>query len=156
MWNQDPSGRGAATGVRCGPAAQAYRRWAVEALLCLDQLTAGIAAAHAGRDPRLALLREAYLEFEAGLHRHLAREARLQLAPPSALAGPHEVLAELERGDARLQQLLDRLAMLSDDFTPAAWASLDHRLMLTQLRSLAAASRAYLQGQRWRSPPGAH
>jgi iron-sulfur cluster repair protein YtfE (RIC family) len=143
---------------RAGQAAAAghgYHRWARDMLRCLDQLTAGIAVAHADRDARLPELRETYRLFERRLRRQLAWEdmqlfpllAALDQGGSASTAAARDAVGELRLGDAELGQILTRLAELSDDFAAPRWASLDHRLMLDQLGTLAAETRAHLHGQ---------
>jgi regulator of cell morphogenesis and NO signaling len=139
-----------------------YHRWVRDMLPCLDQLTAGIAAAHAGRDTRLPTLRDAYRAFERRLRRHLAWEdsrlfpllAALEQGSMGAAADARHARGELRLGHAELALMLDRLAGLSDGFAAPGWASLDHRLMLDQLRTLAAETRAHLQAQQEALDPG--
>lgn len=148
-----------------GIAGPGYHRWARDMLRCLDQLTAGIAAAHAGRDPRLAGLRECYCRFERRLRRHLAWEdaqlfpllaALEQDARPATAArtaATMAVTAELRLAHDEFARLLDQLAGYSDDFAAPGWASLDHRLMLDQLHRLAAETREHLRGGQAALPP---
>ena len=143
-------------------AGHGYHRWARDLLPCLDQLTAGIAAVHAGRDRRLSTLRDTYRAFEGRLRRHLAWEdarlfpllAALEQGGTAAAADARQASGELRLGHVELALMLDRLAGLSDGFAAPGWASLDHRLMLDQLRTLAAATREHLQGQQEALLPG--
>lgn len=145
-----------------GAAGCGYHRWARDMLPCLDQLTAGIAAAHAARDMRLATLRDIYVDLERQLRRHLAWEdtrlfpllAALEHEGSPDAAATRNALDNLAIAHGELAPMLDKLARLSDGFAPPEWASLDHRLMLDQLHTLAEETRKHLHCQQKALLPG--
>lgn len=114
----------------------------------LDAMTEKVHRVHGGKEPRLADVRRAFVEFAAELPTHMTKEERVLFPWIRALEAGQAVsvpgvgldapIAQMEAEHAHAGELLATLRGATDDFRPPDWACNTYRAMLYGLEHLEA------------------